>query len=156
MTRLFLIITSVLVFFSLNCSPSVKKLDTGIITKVSSNSLDSTYQKLRNLIAANPNLTIIAELDHQKNATTVDLDLNPTRIIMFGNPKLGTPLMQQVQTTGLDLPQKILVFQEPTGVVKIAYNDPVYLKKRHGIVGQEKILNTVANALASLTDKAIK
>ena len=74
---------------------------------------------------------------------------------MFGNPKLGSPLMMDAQTIGLDLPQKILVYEEPSGVVKVAYNDPEYLKARHGITGQENILATIANALNSLTEKAI-
>jgi len=156
MTRSFLILFSTLILIGVNCSPPVEKLDPGIIIKSSSNTIDSTYNTLKKLISSNPNLTIIAELDHQDNAASVDLTLSPTRIILFGNPKLGTPLMQESQVTGIDLPQKILVFQEPTGEVKIAYNDPEYLKSRHGLTKQDKILSTMSTALDKLTESASK
>lgn len=147
------ILSSIIILFSLNCSPPVEKLDDGIIIKISSNSVDSTYQKLRRLISSNPNLSIVAELDHQKNAASVNLELAPTRIILFGNPKLGTPLMQQSQIVGIDLPQKILIFEDD-GVVKIAYNDPYYLSKRHELTELDEVLNTMSNALNMLTEKA--
>ena len=107
------------------------------------------------MIDNNPNLKIIAELNHQANAASVDLNLAPTRIIMFGNPRLGTPLMQNAQTIGLDLPQKILVYQEASGVVKVAYNDPLYLKDRHGVSQNEAILEKISGALNKLTLVAI-
>ena len=74
---------------------------------------------------------------------------------MFGNPKLGTPLMQNAQTTGLDLPQKILVHQNNEGTVSVSYNNPLYLKDRHGITSQETILNKIAGALDTITNAAI-
>ena len=130
-------------------------MSTGIITKVSKVSFEQTYQQLRAVIDNNPNLKIIGELDHQNNAASVDLKLNPTRIILFGNPNLGTPLMQNAQTIGLDLPQKILVYQEEDGTVKVAYNDPLYLKTRHGVTGQEAILEKISGALNKLTEVAV-
>ncbi len=129
--------------------------NTGIITKTSTVSFEQTYQQLKSVLENNPNLKIIAELDHQNNAGSVDLSLNPTRIILFGNPRLGTPLMQNAQTIGLDLPQKILVYQEENGTVKVAYNDPLYLKERHGVTGKEPILEKISNALHKLTEVAI-
>ena len=128
---------------------------TGIITKISKVSFEKTYEQLRAVIDNNPNLKIIGELDHQNNAASVDLKLNPTRIILFGNPRLGTPLMQNAQTIGLDLPQKILVYQEEDGTVKVAYNDPLYLKNRHGVTGQEAILEKISGALNKLTEVAV-
>lgn len=74
---------------------------------------------------------------------------------MFGNPNLGTPLMQNTQTIGLDLPQKILVFQTEDGAVKVSYNDPLYLKERHGITENAAILEKIIGALNKLTDVAI-
>ena len=129
--------------------------NTGIITKTSTVSFEQTYQLLKSVLENNPNLKIIAELDHQKNAGSVDLPLNPTRIILFGNPRLGTPLMQNAQTIGLDLPQKILVYQEENGTVKVAYNDPLYLKERHGVTDKDPILEKISNALHKLTEVAI-
>lgn len=124
--------------------------DTGIITKVSQQSFDATYSKLRTIIDNNPNLKILLELNHQANAASVDLNLPPTRIIMFGNPKLGTPLMAAGKFTGLDLPQKILV-TEQDGVVSLSYNDPMYLKERHQIKGKDEVLQKVAGALDKIT-----
>ncbi len=129
--------------------------NTGIITKTSTVSFEQTYQQLKSVLENNPNLKIIAELDHQNNAGSVDLSLNPTRIILFGNPRLGTPLMQNAQTIGLDLPQKILIYQEENGTVKVAYNDPLYLKERHGVTDNEPILEKISNALHKLTEVAI-
>ncbi|MEP1150783.1 MAG: DUF302 domain-containing protein [Balneola sp.] len=155
MIRPIAILSSIILLFSLNCSPPVEKLDDGLVIKTSSNSVDSTYQKLHRLISDNPNLSIVAELDHQKNAASVDLELPPTRIILFGNPKLGTPLMQQSQTAGIDLPQKMLVYEED-GVVKIAYNDPEYLLKRHKLTNLDNVLSTMSKALDNLSEMASK
>ena len=130
-------------------------LQKGIITKTSNNSIEQTYQQLRTVLSNNPNLKIIAELDHQANAASKDLKLAPTKIIMFGNPNLGTPLMQNAQTTGLDLPQKILVYQTEDGTVKVSYNDPMYLKERHGIEGKDEVLQKISGALDKLTNVAI-
>ena len=127
----------------------------GIITKISSVSFEQTYQQLRTVIDNNPNLKIIAELNHQANAASVDLELAPTRIILFGNPRLGTPLMKNVQTVGLDLPQKILVYQDAEGIVRVAYNDPLYLVERHGITENEGVLQKISGALDKLTSVAI-
>ena len=127
----------------------------GIITKTSNQGFEETYGKLRSIIENNPNLKIILELDHAKNAASVDLELNPTRIIMFGNPKLGTPLMNTTAYLGLDLPQKILVTQGIDGSVQVSYNDPLYLQVRHKIEGVEEVLTKVKGALDKITNGAI-
>jgi len=128
--------------------------NTGIITKVSQQNFDATYNKLRSIIENNPNLKILMELNHQANAASVDLSLPPTRIIMFGNPRLGTPLMQAGTFTGLDLPQKILVTENSEGVVSLSYNDPAYLKQRHNIDGKDEVLQKVSGALDKITTAA--
>src|SRR5699024_11710737 len=69
----------------------------GIITVPSSNSVDETYKNIKSAIERNDALSVIAELDHRQNAASVDMQLRPTRVLMFGNPKLGTPLMQASQ-----------------------------------------------------------
>ncbi|TSE07089.1 MULTISPECIES: DUF302 domain-containing protein [Aquimarina] len=126
----------------------------GVITKVSSQNFEDTYNTLVEIITNNPNLKIVAQLDHQANAASVGLELNPTRVIMFGNPKLGTPLMQNSQITGLDLPQKVLVWQDDEGVVKVSYNDPEFLRLRHDINGNENILQTITKALDNISKGA--
>lgn len=127
----------------------------GIITKQSTQNFEDTYQKLRQVIDNNPNLKIILELDHQANAAKADLILNPTRIIMFGNPKLGTPLMLSSQSTGLDLPQKILVTEDKSGAVHLRYNDPLYLQDRHNISDRKEVLTKISGALDKITNAAI-
>jgi uncharacterized protein (DUF302 family) len=127
--------------------------ETGIVTKVSAQSFEETYTKLRSVIDNNPNLKILLELDHQANAAKVDLQLPPTRIIMFGNPRLGTPLMLGGDYTGLDLPQKILV-SERDGQVTLSYNDPAYLKARHNISDRDEVLQKVTGALDKITSAA--
>ena len=127
--------------------------DSGMISKRSQQNFEDTYSKLKNIISNNPNLKILLELDHQANAANAGLNLVPTRIILFGNPNLGTPLMASGHFTGLDLPQKILV-SERDGVVTLTYNDPHYLKERHQIEGQDEILKKVAVALDKITSAA--
>lgn len=131
-------------------------MENGLITKDSPYDIDSTYNKLRTILHNNPNLKILLELDHSKNASSVDLELKPTKIIMFGNPKLGTPLMQASPTVSIDLPQKVIVYAVNNTTAKIAYNDPQYLKSRHGIEGKDEVLMTISNALHNITDKVIK
>lgn len=125
----------------------------GLIVKQSNLDFETTYKKLHSTIESNPNLKIILELDHSKNAASKDLELRPTKIIFFGNPLLGTPLMQASATASIDLPQKIVVFEEGNKT-HIAYNDPLYLKERHNIESLEEILSKIAGALDLITNKA--
>ena len=128
--------------------------DNGIITKESQLSFEETYDKLKTIITNNPNLKLLFELDHSANAAKVDKTLRPTRILMFGNPNLGTPLMMAGAHTGLDLPQKMLVQQSDDGKVTVSYNDPNYLVSRHGIQGQDEIIQKVAGALDKISSAA--
>ncbi len=127
----------------------------GLITKISQVDFETTYSTLKSIIIDNPNLKLLFELDHQKNAASVDLELRPTRVLFFGNPKMGTPLMQNAATVGIDLPQKIIVFQEESGKTKVSYNDPQYLKSRHDIKAVDQILDKISGALDKITDAAI-
>ncbi len=127
----------------------------GLVTKESTTDFETTYTKLKQIIVNNPNLKLLFELDHQKNAASVDLKLRPTRVLFFGNPKLGTPLMQNAATTGIDLPQKIIVFQDDDGKTKVSYNDPKYLKSRHNIENSDPILDKISGALDKITNGAI-
>ncbi len=129
-------------------------LNEGVVSMARANSFSDTYSKLKNAVEANANLKLVAELDHQQNAQSVGLALRPTKLIIFGNPNLGTPLMKAEQTIGIDLPQKMLVYQDKNGTVRIAYNDPRYLAKRHGITGQDETLDNIAAALNKLATDA--
>jgi len=129
-------------------------LNEGIIIKNSTYSFEETYAKLVGIITKNENLKLIAELDHQANAASINLELRPTRLVVFGNPNLGSPLMQSMQTIGIDLPQKMLVFENEAGEVQVAYNDVAYLAKRHGITGNDDALSTIADALNNISNGA--
>jgi len=153
-------IQSVLTNFAENATGSAVAENTvnfgsgqGVVTINSNNDFTTTYNNLRNAISDNTNLTIVEEVDHQANAQSVGMTLNPTRLIIFGNPTQGTPLMQDAQTVAIDLPQKILVWQETNGDVNISYNDPDYFQVRHTIPASTEnteILEQIGDALAGL------
>ena len=130
-------------------------LGEGVITKMVNGDATTAYNRLRMAIENNENLKIIAELDHQANAANVDLELNPTRIIIFGNPNLGTPLMQDEQTIALDLPQKMLIWTDDDEVTYVSYNDPAFFVKRHGLTDSEGVLETITGALDNLSNVAV-
>jgi uncharacterized protein (DUF302 family) len=78
-------------------------------------------------------MTVFARIDHAAGAAAVGLSLRPTELLIFGNAKGGTPLMQSIQTIGIDLPLKALVWQDASGKTWLSYNDPSWLAKRHGL-----------------------
>lgn len=105
--------------------------DNGMIKAKSSYSAVETMDRLeRN--ATEAGLKIFARIDHAKGAASVDMELRPTEVLVFGNPKGGTPLMLCAQTVGIDLPLKALVWQDAKGQVWLGYNDPEYIVRRHG------------------------
>lgn len=129
-------------------------INEGGITVESNQDFESTYETLKNAIISNENLSIVAQLDHQENAESVEMELRPTRLIIFGNPNLGSPLMLNKQTAGLDLPQKILVWEAGDGTVNVSYSDPAILDARHQIEGNEEVLDQISAALSNLANTA--
>lgn len=127
----------------------------GIITVTDTGTVDQVYDRLLTALTDNPDISVIAELDHRANAASVGLELPPSRLVVFGNPSLGTPLMADARSTGIDLPQKMLVFQNAPGAVTIAYNDPAYLADRHGLDDELEELVTIGNALEQLANTAL-
>jgi uncharacterized protein (DUF302 family) len=111
----------------------------------------STTAAIRNAIESNENLTLMAEVDHSANADTVELPLEPTALFIFGNPNVGTPLLQESDTAGIDFPQKMLV-TERDGQVVVYHNDPDYLSDRHTIRGEDFRLGKVADLLNSIAN----
>ena len=124
----------------------------GMVTVTSTFSFEETWSNLIEALDANPNITIVAEIDHAAAAAATGLDLEPNRVVVFGNPNLGTPLMQANRTVGLDLPQKIHVY-ERDGVVTVAYNSTGYLVDRHDL-GEPSTVDTIAGVLASFAEAA--
>ena len=107
------------------------KPDSGIITQRSNHSVEETVQKLQQMLGAK-GVKVFALVDHSGEAEKVGLAMRPTKLLIFGNPKAGTPIMVAAPTTAIDLPLKILVWEDPAGAVQISYNSPAYLQERHG------------------------
>jgi uncharacterized protein (DUF302 family) len=97
---------------------------------------------------------VFARIDHAAGAWAVGLSLNPTEVLIFGNARGGTPLMQSVQTIGIDLPLKALVWQDASGDTWLSYNDPAWLAKRHGLSGTEAPIGNLAAALDAVAKVA--
>jgi len=111
---------------------SVAPANQGIISKPSNHSVDETVEKLKTLLQAK-GVTLFALVDHSGEAAKVGLKMPPTKLLIFGNPKGGTPLMLAAPSIAIDLPLKILVWQDAQGKVWLSYNSPEYLQQRHGL-----------------------
>ena len=98
-------------------------------------------------------MRVFARIDHTAGAAAAGLSLRPTEVLIFGNAKAGTPVMQSVQTIGIDLPLKALVWQDASGVTWLTYNDPSWLVKRHGREVDEAV-NAMTAALAAVAKAA--
>ena len=126
----------------------------GLITIRSSHGPKETMTRLEAAVKAK-GLTVFAHVDHAAGAAEVGLSLRPTDLLIFGNAKGGTPLMQSVQTVGIDLPLKALVWQDASGNTWLAYNDPAWLAKRHGLTREaDASVSALAAALAALAKAA--
>jgi uncharacterized protein (DUF302 family) len=105
---------------------------TGIITKPSLHSVDETVAKLTGVLHTK-GIALFALVDHSGEATKVGMSMPPTKLLIFGDPKAGTPLMLAAPTIAIDLPLKILVWQDAQGKVWLSYNSATYLQRRHGV-----------------------
>ncbi len=102
-------------------------------------------------------MTVFARIDHAAGAAGVGMSLRPTELLIFGNAKGGTPLMQSAQTIGIDLPLKALVWQDASGNTWLSYNDPSWLAKRHGLGrGTEAAVGAMTAALDAIARTAMK
>ena len=128
--------------------------DKGLVTLQSNHSVKDTADKLVSIIESK-GMKVFARIDHQKNAQSVDLSLRPTQVVMFGNPKAGTPLMNCKQTVAIDLPQKILISEDADKNVWLSYNNPDYLKTRHHLKGCDTELDNVSKALNAISTAAV-
>lgn len=108
--------------------------DSGIRRISSQYSVPATLERLETLLKEH-GVMIFARIDFSGDAARVGLTLRPEQMLIFGNPKAGTPLMQSVPAAGLDLPLKALVWQDADGQTQVAYNDPQYIIRRHGLDG---------------------
>ena len=121
-----------------------------LVTIESALDVKQTADKL-NTIIQSKGLTLFSRIDHADNAKNAGLELRPTELIIFGNPKVGTPLMKCSQTTAIDLPQKMLIWQGEQGKTWLSYNKPSYLKSRHTIEGCDKVIGKIEGVLGALS-----
>ena len=125
-----------------------------MITKISPHSVTITMDRLAAAVEG-AGATVFARVDHAAGAAKVEMELRPTELLIFGNPKLGTPAMLDGQTAGLDLPLRVLVFADAEGVVQVTYHDPADLAETHGLPADAQYLAMMTGALDKLTAKAI-
>jgi uncharacterized protein (DUF302 family) len=121
----------------------------------SKNSVAETINRLENVLKKK-GMTIFKRVSHSAGARNVGIELRDTELLIFGNPKVGTPLMLCQQTAALDLPQKALAYKDEDGQVWLSYNDPSYIADRHQITACEKVINKIANALANFAGAATR
>ncbi|GAA3947766.1 DUF302 domain-containing protein [Allohahella marinimesophila] len=132
----------------------------GIVVLTSGNDFETTHQKLRQALESQSALKVMAEIDYAADAASADMSLRPTSLFVFGNPQVGSPMINVRQSIALDLPQKMLVYQGEEGEIFVAYNDPEYISRRHEMLEPGEQLNNeqveaVASILAGLVNTAV-
>jgi uncharacterized protein (DUF302 family) len=128
--------------------------DDGLVTLASTHSVKETLDRLAASLTAR-GITVFARIDHAAGAAAVGMDLPPTELLIFGNPKAGTPLMQAGQTIGIDLPLRVLGWQDPNGKSWLTYEDPHWLATRHRLAsGVDPAVEALAALLGNLTRAA--
>jgi uncharacterized protein (DUF302 family) len=125
----------------------------GLITIPSRFGPKETIDRLQAEIRAQ-GMTVFARIDHAAGAAEVGLTLAPTELIIFGNARGGTPLMQSVQTVGIDLPLKMLVWQDAANKTWLSYNEPSWIARRHGVANAERVVSSMGAALSAMARTA--
>jgi uncharacterized protein (DUF302 family) len=138
-------------FLAVFCSPAIAH--EGLVSVKSMHDVGTTADRLENVLK-NKGMTVFARINHAAGAQKVGKTLRPTELVIFGNPKVGAPLMICSQSIAIDLPQKSLIWEDEKGQVWLSYNNPEYLAKRHNTQGCDQVLQKVANALGNFAKKA--
>nr|WP_086938634.1 DUF302 domain-containing protein [Thaumasiovibrio occultus] len=112
-----------------------------------------TAERLNTILLEN-GLTVFAQVPHSNGAASVDVPLNYATLFIFGDPRIGAPLMACQPNVAIDLPQKMLVSEDANGDVWLSYNNPLFIKQRHRIEGCDELLNKIAKALRGIAEKA--
>lgn len=149
--------TAIILFCALigtSVSSAVFADGNGLIKKKSAHSVKVTLDRLETILKKK-GIGIAVRWNHAAKAKGVGIDMRDTEILIFGNPKMGSPLMMSNQEVGIDLPMKALVYKDAKGQVWLVYNDPAYLKKRHGIRDKDPVFAKMTGALNKLTSKAV-
>lgn len=125
----------------------------GVINIQSNFDVKDTANRLERILKEK-GMTLFNRIKHSEGASKVGVELRDTELIIFGNPKVGSPLMKCQQSIAIDLPQKALIWEDDQGTVFISYNDPRYLQKRHNVTGCEKVFSKIGKALDGITKSA--
>jgi uncharacterized protein (DUF302 family) len=127
----------------------------GLINVASAFSVKDTIDRLQHAVTSK-GMTVFARIDHAAGATDVGLVLKPTEVLIFGNAKAGSPLMQAHPSIGIDLPLKALAWEDAAGQVWLSYNDPAWLAARHGFTGEAAdIIKAMSAALSAVSKLAV-
>jgi uncharacterized protein (DUF302 family) len=130
-------------------------MSNGLITAASAFGVKETIDRLQRAVTSK-GMTVFARIDHAGGASDVGLTLRPTEVLIFGNAKAGTPLMQAHQTIGIDLPLKALAWEDEAGEVWLSYNDPAWLAARHGFTGEAAdVIKAMSAALSAVSKQAV-
>ena len=124
-----------------------------MVKKTSPHDVPTTVDRLEAAFEGT-NISVIARVDHAGAAAGAGMELRPTTLLIFGNPAHGTPLMQESQTIGLDLPMRVLVYEGAEGTTHLLYHAPAELAEAHGIDEDHEIIRKMTGGLDKLTDKA--
>ena len=141
------------------CLVTIVNADTvqteGLLVKPSAYSVSETLDRFET-IAKKKGITVFLRINHAEGAKKAGLALDPTEVLIFGNPKLGSPLMLSQRTSAIDLPLKAIAWQDKEGKVWLAYNTPAFIAKRHGINDQQGVIKKMTGALNKFSDFATK
>jgi uncharacterized protein (DUF302 family) len=130
------------------------RADTELVTLSSEHKVTETVERLK-AVLTQKGIELFAHIDHAAAAKKVGLSLRPTQVLIFGNPKAGTPLMQSRQSIGLDLPLRVLVWEDDAGKVWLTYRRVADLARQHGVTGQDETVKALDVGLAALARAAI-
>ena len=125
-----------------------KAMNNGIVDKPTNHSVDETVEKLKGILQSK-GVALFATVDHSGEAAKVGMKMPPTKLLIFGSPKAGTPLMLASPSVAIDLPLKILIWEDAQGKAWVSYNSPAYLQERHSIPAELMQNIAVIEALAS-------
>jgi len=141
------------VFISIFFLTTSAYADNGIISVKSAHDVKTTGDRFESTLKQK-GMNVFNRINHAQGAQKIGKELRPTELIIFGNPKVGTPLMQCSQSVAIDLPQKALIWQDARGQVWLSYNDPNYLVERHQIAGCDEVIKKVGKALGNFAKSA--
>ena len=125
-----------------------KAINNGIVDKPGNHSVDETVEKLKGILQSK-GATLFAVVDHSGEAAKAGMKMRPTKLLIFGSPKAGTPLMLATPTVAIDLPLKILIWEDTQGKTWVSYNSPRYLQQRHSIPDELMQNIAIIEALAA-------